>query len=230
MKQSHPFQEEMMHRIQGWTGLRAAVIALGLVAWAATGATAAPLTYTTSGQITPTTGVTGTNVVSFVPLSSGNSVDLSTGQTNASLGNFVISPLAAGTTTTYSNTPIQISFLPASYGGTSLSGDAPVVVSGVLNGVVNGPSSSTVIATLNPPPTGLFSLGSGNNAAEFSIPTSTLLLSPSTSNGGTTTAQGLVTLTDHPVPEPSTIALFLTTVSGLGLRRYVLSRRRSAEV
>ena len=102
-----------MHRIQGWTGLRAAVIALGLVAWTATGATASPLGYTTSGQVTPTTGVTGTNVVSFVPLSSGNSVDLSTGQTNASLGNFIISPLAAGATTTYSNTPIQISFLPS---------------------------------------------------------------------------------------------------------------------
>ncbi len=218
-----------MHRIQGWTGLRAAVIALGLVAWTATGATAAPLIYTTSGQVTPTTGVTGTNVVSFDPLSTGNSVDLSTGQTNAGLGNFVISPLAAGVTTTYSNTPIQISFLPASYGGTSLSSDAPVVVTGVLNGVVSGPSSSTVTATLNPPPSGLFNLG-GTNAAEFSLPTSTLLLAPSTSNNGTTTAQGLVTLTDSPVPEPSTIALFLTTVGGLGLRRYVLSRRRPARV
>ena len=182
-----------MHRIQGWTGLRAAVIALGLVAWTATGATAAPLSYTTSGQVNPTTGVTGTNVVSFVPLSSGNSVDLSTGQTNASLGNFVISPLAAGVTTTYSNTPIQISFLPASYGGTSISSDAPVVVSGVLNGVVNGPSSSTVTATLNNPPSGMFGLGSGNGTADFSLPTSTLLLAPSTSNNGTTSAQGLVT-------------------------------------
>ena len=141
-----------MHRIQGWTGLRAAVIALGLVAWTATGATAAPLTYTTSGQVDTTTGVSGTNVVSFVPLSSGNSVDLSTGQTNASLGNFVIAPLAAGVTTTYKNTPFQISFLPASYGSTSLGTDAPVVVSGVLNGVVNGPSSSTVIANLQPCP------------------------------------------------------------------------------
>ncbi|MGA2700121.1 MAG: PEP-CTERM sorting domain-containing protein [Isosphaeraceae bacterium] len=223
----------MMHRIQGWTGLRAAVIALGLVAWTATGATAAPLSYTTSGQVDTTTGVssssggTADNVVSFVPLSSGNSVDLSTGQTNASLGNFVISPLADGVTTTYSNTPIQISFQPASYNGTSISSDAPVVVSGVLNGVVNGPSSSTVIATLNPPPNGMFSLG-GSSTAEFSIPTSTLLLAPSTSNSGVTTAQGLVTT--ESVPEPSTIALFLTTVGGLGLRRYVLSRRRSARV
>jgi len=227
-----------MHRIQGWTGLRVAVIALGLVAWTATGATAAPLTYTTSGQITPTTGVTGTNVVSFVPLSSGNSVDLGTGQTttNASLGNFVISPLADGVTTTYSNTPIQISFLPKSYNSTDVSSDAPVVISGVLNGVVNGPSGSTVTATLNvnSPLNGSFSLGNGNGTAAFSLPTSSLLLSPSTSNNGTTTEQGLVTLTqstsETPVPEPSTIALFLTTVSGLGLRRYVLSRRRAARV
>ena len=234
-----------MHRIQGRTGLRAAVIALGLVAWTATGATASPLSstsgqvtpttlsYTTSGQVTPTTGVTGTNVVSFVPLSSGNSIDLSTGSTNASLGNFVISPLAAGATTTYSNTPIQISFQPQSYGGTSISSDAPVVISGFLNGTVNGPSSSTVTASFNPPSPSTFSLGSGNGTGDFSLPTNTLLLAPSTSNNGTTTAQGLVTSStgsESAVPEPSTIALFLTTVGGLGLRRYVLSRRRSTRV
>ena len=102
------------------------------------------------------------------------------------------------------------------------------MVSGVLNGVVNGPSSSTVTATLNNPPSGMFSLGSGSGTADFSLPTNTLLLAPSTSNNGTTSAQGLVTLVEAPVPEPSTIALFLTTVGGLGLRRYVLSRRRPA--
>jgi hypothetical protein len=235
MQQSHPFQEEMMHKIQGWTGLRAAVIALGLVAWTATGATAAPLSstsglsYTTSGQVDTTTGVTGTNVISYVPLSTGNNVDLSTGQTNVGLGNFVISPLASGVSTTYTNTPVQISFLPASYGSTSVSTDAPVVVSGMLNGVVNGASSSTVTATFNSVPNGMISLG-GNGAAEFSLPTSTLLLAPSTSNSGTTSAQGLVSLVEAPVPEPSTIALFLTTVGGLGLRRFVLSRRRPATV
>jgi len=241
MQQSHPFQEEMMHRIQGWTGLRAAVIALGLVAWTATGATAAPLSYTTSGQVDTTTGVSSSsggtpvtpdNVVSFVPLSSGNSVDFSTGQTNASLGNFVVQALGDGKTTTYNDTPIQIYFQPVSYGSTSISSDAPVVIKGVLNGVVNGPSSSTVTATFNPPPSGIFGLGGTqtSGSAEFSLPTTTLLLAPSTSNGGQTTAQGLVTLVEAPVPEPSTIALFLTTVGGLGLRRYVLSRRRSARV
>jgi hypothetical protein len=103
------------------------------------------------------------------------------------------------------------------------------VVSGVLNGLVSGPSTSTVTATLTAPPSGLINLGS-NGTAEFNLPTSTLLLAPSTSNSGTTTAQGLVTLAESPVPEPSTIALFLTTVGGLGLRRYVLSRRRPATV
>ena len=167
-------------------------------------------------------------MVSFVPLSSGNSVDLSTGQTNASLGNFVIQALGDGKTTTYENTPIQINFQPVSFGGTSLTSDSPVVIKGVLNGKVNGPSSSTVTATFNSPSPSMFSLGSGNGTAEFSLPTTTLLLAPSTSNGGQTTAQGLVT--SESVPEPSTIALFLTTVGGLGLRRYVLSRRRPARV
>jgi len=222
-----------MHRIQGWTGLRAAVIALGLVAWTATGATAAPLTYTTSVQVTPDTGVTGNNVISFVPNlvpTSSNTVDLSSGESNVSLGNFVIAPLAAGATTTYSNSPIQISFQPQSNGGTDVSGDVPVVVKGVLNGEVSGPSSSTVVATFDPPSNSLIGLG-GNGTANFSLPAGSLLLAPSTSNGGTTSAQGLVTLsgsTESPVPEPSTIALFLTTVGGLGLRRYVLSRRRPA--
>ena len=226
-----------MHKIQGWTGLRATVIALGLVAWTATGAKAAaisattnPLSYTTSGQVDTTTGVAGTNVISYVPLSSGNSVDLSTGQTNAGLGNFVISPLATGVTTTYANTPFQISFLPASYGSdTKVASDTPVVASGVLNGVVNGASSSTVTATFNKVPNGMMSLD-GNGSATFSLPTSSLLLAPSTSNSGLTSVQGLLTRSEVPAPEPSTIALFLTTVGGLGFRRYVQSRRRAAKV
>jgi hypothetical protein len=230
MQQSHPFQEEMMHKIQGWTGLRAAVIALGLVAWTATGATAAPLSYSTSGQVDLTNGVTGTNVISFVPLSTGNSVDLSSGSTNAGLGNFVISPLAAGTSTSYKNTHFQINFLPASYGGdASVIADKPVVLQGMFNGVVTGGKSSTVQATFDPIPDNMIKLGS-NGTAAFSLPTTTLLLAPSSSNMGTTSAQGLVTLVEAPVPEPSTIALFLTTVGGLGLRRLVLARRRQAKV
>ncbi len=197
-----------MHRIQGWTGLRAAVIALGLVAWTATGATASPLGYTTSGQVDTTTGVTGTNVVSFVPLSSGNSVDLSTGQTNVGLGNFPRSRRLGRRNDNLPEHTHPDQFPAPVLCRNSISSDAPIVVSGVLNGVVNGPSSSTVTATFNPPLPSLLSLG-GNGTAEFSLPTSTLLLAPSTSNNGTTSAQGLVTSStgsESPVPEPSTIA------------------------
>ena len=233
-----------MRKTKGWTGLRSAVIALGLVAWTATGAMASAissqtLSYTTSGQVDTTTGVTGTNVISYVPLQTGNSIDLSSGQTNAGLGNFVISPLAAGKSTTYMNTPFQISFLPASYNSDkSVSTDTPVVLTGTLNGVVSGSSTSTVKATFNPVATNSFALGTAGTG-NFALPTGSLLLAPSTSNSGTTSAQGLVTFAassggggsgESPVPEPSTIALFLTTMGGLGLRRYVQSRRRQSKV
>jgi hypothetical protein len=231
MRQSHPFQEEMMRKTKGWPGLHSAVIALGLVAWTATAAKASPLTYTTSGQVDLKTGVSGTNVISFVPLNTQNTVDLGSGPTNVGLGNFVITPLAAGTSTTYKDTPFQISFLPASYNGSSVAPEQTLKLSGVLNGVVSGPSSSTVQATFDQIPNGLIAFDN-NNSAKFSLPPGSLLLAPSTSNSGTTSTQGLITpslIDGHPAPEPSTIALLLTTVGGLGLRRYVLSRRRQAK-
>lgn len=231
-----------MRNSKGWTGLRSAVIALGLVAWTATGAMAAQLakstlSYTTSGQIDPTTGVTGTNVISYVPLHSGNSVNLHSGQTNAGLGNFVVSPLADGVETVYKNTPFQISFLPASFNDdTTVSNDAPVVLTGSLNGVVSGGSTSTVQASFDPIANSSFALGNAGTG-NFALPTGSLLLAPSTSNSGTTSAQALITFSagngdgpggEKPVPEPSTIALFLTTIGGLGLRRYVQERRRTS--
>ena len=53
------------------------------------------------------------------------------------------------------------------------------------------------------------------------------------SAGGVTTLEGAINTNgtvnpQAPVPEPSTIALFLTTVGGLALRRYVLARRNRA--
>jgi hypothetical protein len=227
----------MMHKTKGWHGLRTAVIALGLVAWASTSAQASRLNYNVSGQIDPTNGVSGTNVVSFVPITP-NTADFANGATNAGLGNFILSPLADGKTTTYTNTPFKITFLPSSYDGTSISSNAPVQLTGVLNGVVNGPSSSTVAATFDKVPSNMIALNS-NTSASFSLPTSSLLLVPSTTNSGTSSVQGLLSPSaatnvppigggssgEAPVPEPSTIALFLTTVGGLGFRRYVLARR-----
>ena len=108
-----------MRKTKGWTGLRSAVIALGLVAWTATGAMAAACKFDAFlhhvGPDRSDQRRHGHQRDQLRPLHSSNSVDLSSGTTNAGLGNFVISPLAAGTSTTYKNTPFQISFLPASY-------------------------------------------------------------------------------------------------------------------
>jgi len=225
----------MMHTNRGWKGLRAAVIALGLVAWASTNAQASKLTYNVAGQIDPANGVTGTNVVSFVPITP-NTADLASGATNAGLGNFVLAPLAGGKTTTYHNTPFKISFLPSTYDSSSVASNVPIQLTGVLNGMVNGPSSSTVQATFDKVPSNLMALGA-KTSASFALPTSSLLLVPSTTNSGISSVQGLITPVaanngnpgEKPVPEPSTIALFLTTVGGLGLRRYVLVRRAQAK-
>ncbi|MGB2612592.1 MAG: PEP-CTERM sorting domain-containing protein, partial [Isosphaeraceae bacterium] len=172
-----------MHRIQGRTGLRAAVIALGLVAWTATAAMASPLTYSTSGQINAT-GVSPSDaaVISFVPLT-GNTVDLASGQTNVSLGNFVVSSPGSASTT-YTDTPFQISFLPQSYNHEAVNNDPQnpnvVQLTGKLNGVVSGPSSSTVIARFDPISDPHFSLGAAGTA-NLNLPTGSLLLAPSTS-------------------------------------------------
>jgi hypothetical protein len=224
-----------MRKTRGWHGLRTAVIALGLVAWTATGAQAARLNYNVSGQIDPANGVKGTNVVSFVPITP-NTADLSSGATNAGLGNFVLAPLADGKTTTYKNTPFKINFLPSTYDGASVTSNAPIQLTGVLNGVAKGPSSSTVQATFDGVPDSLIALDK-NTSSSFSLPSGPLLLVPSTTNSGISSVQGLITPTaanngnpgEAPVPEPSTIALFLTTVGGLGCRRYVLARRAQAK-
>jgi hypothetical protein len=54
------------------------------------------------------------------------------------------------------------------------------------------------------------------------------------SAGGTTTLEGILSTkgspnNEAPVPEPTTIALFLSTIGGLGLRKYVVSRRQRSQ-
>jgi len=98
-----------MHMTQGWTGLRTAVIALGILAWTATGAKAdALLTYSTAGSVDTSVGVTGANVISFVPTpppagaSTSTTVDASS---NLPLGSFQVAALPASTTTTEGRRP-----------------------------------------------------------------------------------------------------------------------------
>jgi hypothetical protein len=219
-----------MRMTRGWTGLRTAVIALGIIAWTTTGAKADPLlTYSTvvpvgQGVVGGDT-VTGTNVISLVPATN-FSVDPTS---YVSLGSFQVAAPPTGTTTTYNATPFSLTFLPATYNGVAISDTTPPVISGTLTGTVTG-QQSTVVATFNPTATGSFELGS--TSSSVSIPFSQLPLVPA-SDGGTTTIEGLITPgapgAEQGVPEPSTIALFLSTIGGLGLRRFVLNRRQRSQ-
>jgi hypothetical protein len=200
----------MMRMTKGWTGLRTAVIALGLVAWTATGANAAPITlnYQTVTSLGPS-GISGAPAINFMPFT--GSLDLSGGSSNLTLGKFVAVPLPDGQTTTYDHVPFNITLLSQS-----------------LSGV--GGSTSTVTATLNKPSPSMVNIGT--QTLTLGVPDGGLSLVPSTSGGETTVQTHIVLsgINGAPVPEPSTVALFLTTLGGLGLRRYVQSRRRLASL
>jgi hypothetical protein len=213
-----------MHTTRGWTGFRAAVLALTALAWHASSAQAdGILSYHTSGG-PGTADISGSPAISFVPVQSG-SVDTAS---NISLGTFVVAALPSGESTTYNNTPFSLSLIADSFNGTAVQ-DNPVVITGYLNGTVTGPNESSVVATFNPTTTNSFSIGSGSGTLNLS--NSQELLVPSSVNGGQTTLQATVNATSvgaAPAPEPSTIALFLSMVGGLGLRRVVQKRRQRA--
>lgn len=218
-----------MSMIQGLNGLRSAVLTLGVLACASTAVDAAAiLKYQTATAIDLSGGgITGPNVISFTPAAASSGVDLSTGSVNTGLGTFVVAPPAGNTPTRYENVPFEITFLPQELNGESLSG-LSVVIRGVLNGLVNSPYDSTVTATFDKDPQTL-ELSNGQTLT-FSFPEdASKLLVPAQSNGGLTTAQALLSSTQvPPVPEPSTVALFVTTIGGLALRRRLASRRAKA--
>jgi len=213
-----------MQMTRGWTGFRTAVVALGLIAWCAPHARAdGILAYHTSGG-PGTADIGGSPAISFVPVQSG-SVDTAS---NISLGTFVVAALPSGHSTTYNNTPFSLSLIPDSFNGT-MAQDTPVEVTGYLNGTVTGANQSSVKVTFNPVTTSAFSIGSGSGTLDLSG--SQELLVPSSVNNGQTTLQAQVATStsvgpENGVPEPSTIALFLSMVGGLGLRRLVHNRRR----
>jgi hypothetical protein len=209
----------MMRKSCQWTGFRAGVLALSLVSIAATSGRAdALINYSTSGQIN-TTGVSGPGIISFIPVS--------TNQFNApsafSLGDFQVAALPGGVSTTYTNTPFHITFLANTVNGaTPNPNETPLQLSGTLNGTVTGGSQSAVVAKFDPLPNPSFVTGNFLNTLSFTD--NPLSLVPSSTNNGHTSAQAHLS-TETRVPEPTSIALFLTTLAGLGVRHRVRAKR-----
>ena len=215
-----------MHTKLGWTGPRLAVLAL-VIGLAPASALADPISQTptslnefsTSGTV-GLTGISGPNVISFNSVADGTF----TAPSSFSLGEFLVGALPPGVSTTYTNTPFQLSYSALKINGeTPTSNDTPVIMTGVLNGTVNGPSQSSVIATFDPITNPSFRTGDYLNV--LTIPGSTISLVPSTTNGGRTTAQGQLVANASPIPEPASVAVFLTAIAGFGLHRRLRAAR-----
>jgi hypothetical protein len=203
-------------------------------------ATATPLeTYSTAGSI-GTTGVTnsgsytGPGPVEFSSVTTG-SFGLNS---NVSLGGFTVSTISDGSTTTYNNTPFTITYNPLAVNSVNF-GNTPITITGVLNGSVNG-NTSSVVATFNTINSPVFQTADGTFLSTISVANNPLSLVPSTSFGGLTSIQASVITTASslppsggtggvtPTPEPTTLAILATSLVGLGLRQRLRKGRPTA--
>lgn len=226
-----------MSRTRGWAGLRNSVVALGLLAApAATARADRLLAYDTVTSTISTQGVTGdTDAVKFVPVAGGSFLEPS----SLSLGAFQASALGAGESATYDHTPFHIMFRADSVNGHPdfTPNQTPVDIKGYLNGTLNGSNQSTVMATFDKPladgvatDPATYKFQTGLYTNTLKLPDNPLLIVPSTTNNGVTTAQGILDNTAVTVaaPEPSTVVLFAATVAGLGFRHRLRKARASA--
>lgn len=220
-----------MRMTRGWTGLRAAAIALGTVALMAShvraDAISSPsMTYNTAGNV-GTSGISGDgNVITYIPVTSGSF----TSPSFLNLGFFQVAPLKDGQSTTYNNTPFSITFLPSSVGGADVSSAVkPITVTGTISGTISGNTQSSVLAKFDTITSPTFTTPGYTHTISITNPS--LALVPALTGNGQTSIQANFSSTgsgEKPVPEPTTIALFLTTIGGIGLRKRVLAGRQKA--
>jgi hypothetical protein len=221
-----------MRMVRRRSGFSALAIALSLTAFSGSYAKASTLiTYSTSGTI-DSTGVAGAPVISFVSLTANDF----TASSFFSLGSFQVAPLQAGQTTSYTHTPFHITLVVDQVNGAAPSpNETPIVLTGYLDGKITGADKSTVTARFDPisnnakydPVAMGISFKTGQYQNTLTIPGLKLTIVPSTTNSGLTTAEAELktALITKPIPEPTTVALFLTTIAGLGLRKRLRAAR-----
>ncbi len=223
-----------MRKTLGKYVLRTSAFALACLALAGAEVQAAALhMYSTTGTVTdidPTTGmatITGTPDITFVPVASGTF----NAPSAAGLGYFQVSQAAAGTSTTYNDTPFTIIYNPLSINGVT-STSSPISITGTLSGTIstdaNGNQSSSVVATFNPVASPVFSTPNGNFLSTISVTNSPLNLVPYSAGGNTTVQAQIMTTGPVAAPEPTTMAILATSLVGLGLRQKLRSTRKSS--
>ena len=203
--------------------LRTSAFALACLALAGADVKAAALhTYSTSGTIL-SDGITGSGVISYDPVSTGSYLAPSA----VGLGEFVVSTLPAGTSTTYNNTHFSLIYQPVTIDGVTFPvGASPVTLTGELNGTITG-NQSTVVATFDPIKSPVFT-ANGTFLSTLSVTNNPLNLVPASAGGSTTVQAQVSTSGPVPAPEPTTMAILATALVGFGLRQKLRSARKSA--
>ncbi len=200
------------------TRMWAASSALALATFAfGSAAQASPMdslvTYNAVGQV----GITGTSGPSAIGFDSHWDGSLfAPGYLD--LGSFTMVTPNPGIHTTYTNTPFWITFSVKTIDGNpAVPNQGPILLSGVLNGSMFDSGYSNVMATFNPNSSSqkLFQVG---NFEAFLGQINALPLRITPDNGGKMSVLGQLTI--FPIPEPSSLAVFvLAGLGGMGLYR-----------
>jgi hypothetical protein len=190
--------------------LWALALGLAVMGWAARGANADTIHYSTIGSVSGS-GVTGEPAATSIVTYGGHYNNTLTTPGSIDLGSFVIAPTAETTTAAFTKDPFEIIV--------TTSGNQGAKVSGVLDGSF-GPSVSNpgLTATI----TSVSQYGPSALPFNLALPMNTPLTLGKTdgTNSAPTSLVGATTLT---VPEPSSIAVFTFVLGGLGVCR----RRRA---